>query len=62
MMNGFYGRMLVVDLTLEKSHIEPIKSSVLKTYLGGKGLGAYLLNKLNPKGILLPIRQGFFFA
>jgi len=47
-MNGFYGRILVVDLTEQSFHIEGIAEEVLKTFLGGKGLASYLLAKLNP--------------
>jgi aldehyde:ferredoxin oxidoreductase len=51
MMKGFYGRTLVVSLSEETSHVEPIPDEVLDTYLGGKGLASYLLYKLNPRGV-----------
>lgn len=50
-MNGFYGRILIVDLSKEKFIIEPIPDQILQTYLGGKGLASYLLYHLNPAGI-----------
>ena len=50
-MKGFYGRALVVSLSEETSHVEPIPDEVLDNYLGGKGLASYLLYKLNPRGV-----------
>ena len=47
-MNGFYGRILVVDLTDHSFHVEGIAEEVLERFLGGKGLASYLLAKLNP--------------
>ncbi|MGE5839910.1 MAG: aldehyde ferredoxin oxidoreductase family protein, partial [Deltaproteobacteria bacterium] len=47
-MNGFYGRMIRIDLTGRRFTIEPLAERVLARYLGGKGLAAYLLNELNP--------------
>lgn len=44
-MYGFYGKLLRVDLTKKVSSVEEIPSQVFKTYLGGKGLGSYLLLK-----------------
>jgi len=51
MMKGFYGRILVVSLSEETSHVEPIPDEVLDNYFGGKGLASYLLSKLNPQGV-----------
>lgn len=47
-MNGFYGRILVVDLTDHTFQVEGMAEEVLETFLGGKGLASYLLAKLNP--------------
>ncbi len=47
-MNGFYGRILTVDLTDHRFHVESIEGEVLERFLGGKGLASYLLAKLNP--------------
>ncbi|MTI84718.1 MAG: aldehyde:ferredoxin oxidoreductase [Firmicutes bacterium] len=44
-MFGFYGKLLRVNLSEEESLVEDISTEVLKTYLGGKGLGSYLLLK-----------------
>jgi aldehyde:ferredoxin oxidoreductase len=50
-MKGFFNRLLRVDLSKEKTSVEPIPESVLRSYLGGKGLGSYLLLKENPPHI-----------
>lgn len=47
-MNGFYGRILMVDLTDPAFAVESIAEEVLAKFLGGKGLASYLLAKLNP--------------
>jgi aldehyde:ferredoxin oxidoreductase len=47
-MNGFYGRILMVDLTDRSFAVESIAEEVLAKFLGGKGLASYLLAKLNP--------------
>ena len=50
-MEGFFNQLLRIDLTREKTSVEPIAQSVLQSYLGGKGLGSYLLLKENPPHI-----------
>ncbi|AER67273.1 Aldehyde ferredoxin oxidoreductase [Thermovirga lienii DSM 17291] len=45
-----YCRMLVVDLSMERSWVEEIEEEAIKKYIGGKGLGIYLLDKMLPKG------------
>jgi aldehyde:ferredoxin oxidoreductase len=50
-MKGFFNQLLRVDLSHQKSTVEPIPESVLRSYLGGKGLGSYLLLKENPPHI-----------
>ena len=42
-MDGFYGRILKVDLSEEKYSVEPVQDEILEKYLGGKGLASYLL-------------------
>ena len=41
-MNGFYGRILKVDLSEKKYSIKPVRDDILEKYLGGKGLASYL--------------------
>jgi len=50
-MKGFFNQLLRINLTYQKSTVEPIPESVLRSYLGGKGLGSYLLLKENPPRI-----------
>jgi len=50
-MDGFYGRILKVDLSEEKYSIEPVRDDIFEKYLGGKGLASYLLVELNPPGV-----------
>jgi aldehyde:ferredoxin oxidoreductase len=50
-MEGFFNQLLRIDLSNKKSIVEPIPDSILRTYLGGKGLGSYLLLKENPPHI-----------
>jgi len=47
-MKGFFNKLLRVNLTKKSIEIEPIPDEILKSYLGGKGLGSYLLFKENP--------------
>ncbi|AGL03825.1 aldehyde ferredoxin oxidoreductase family protein [Desulfoscipio gibsoniae] len=42
-MKGFYGKLLRVDLTGQTHSVEHIPDEVFQQYLGGKGLGSYLL-------------------
>jgi len=42
-MNGFYGKLLRINLTEQTVHEESIPEEVLRQYLGGKGLSAYYL-------------------
>ncbi len=50
-MNGFYGRILKVDLSEETYNIEAVGDEILEKYLGGKGLASHLLYELNPPGV-----------
>ena len=50
-MKGFFNQLLRIDLSKQKSTVEPIPESILRSYLGGKGLGSYLLLKENPRHI-----------
>ena len=47
-MNGFYGRILKVDLSQKNFKIDTLDDSIYEKYLGGKGLAAHLLYELNP--------------
>jgi len=41
-------RMLKVDLSKRTCHTEEIPARILKNYVGGRGLGSYLLYNLVP--------------
>ncbi len=47
-MRGFFNKLLRINLTNRKTEVESIPDSILQSYLGGKGLGSYLLFKENP--------------
>ena len=48
---GYNGRALVVDLTRQQSHWQTLDADVLRRFIGGTGLGAYLLYTHCPPGI-----------
>jgi len=50
-MQGFYKRILTVQLSDKTFTIEPISSDLLATCLGGKGLATHLLLERNPPGV-----------
>lgn len=47
---GFHGRVLFVDLSAKTHRVETIDGSVYRDYLGGYGLGAWLMWKHYPAG------------
>jgi aldehyde:ferredoxin oxidoreductase len=42
-MHGYHNRFLYIDLTAKTSEVKSFPESVLKTYIGGAGLGAKIL-------------------
>lgn len=50
-MHGFHGRYLRVDLASGRSETVPIPGSVLRRYLGGVGLGTWILHREAPPGV-----------
>ncbi len=44
-MHGWMGKILRVDLTTQRCSTETLDLKILKDYIGGRGLGAYFLNK-----------------
>jgi aldehyde:ferredoxin oxidoreductase len=50
-MKGFFNKILRINLKSKTFEEEIIPDSVYETYLGGKGLGIYLLMKENPPGV-----------
>ncbi len=70
MRNGYAGRLLDVDLTAGRVRPVEIDPSILKMYLGGRGLGTYLLwrelgdrwetiDPLGPENLLLVLTGPF---
>jgi aldehyde:ferredoxin oxidoreductase len=50
-MKGFFNKILRINLKAKTFEEETIPDTVYETYLGGKGLGTYLLMKENPPGV-----------
>ncbi len=48
---GTMGRILIADLTDGTTRFEHLDDDVYLTYLGGYGLGAYLLYRMQPPGV-----------
>jgi aldehyde:ferredoxin oxidoreductase len=47
---GYFGRALVIDATDGSAATLPLPDKVLRGYLGGAGLGTWLLHRLGPPG------------
>ena len=47
---GYFGRALVVDASTGTSHVLPLPDELLRSYIGGAGLGAWLIHHLGPPG------------
>jgi aldehyde:ferredoxin oxidoreductase len=47
---GYFGRALVIDLTTGHSSVATIEESVLRSHIGGAGLGAWLMHEHCPPG------------
>src|SRR4051794_41638250 len=48
---GYFGRALVVDLADASAERLGLPGDVLRAYIGGAGLGAWLLHRLAPPGV-----------
>jgi aldehyde:ferredoxin oxidoreductase len=48
---GYFGRVLVVDVSDGSTRTEPLPEQVLRDYIGGAGLGVWLLQHLAPPGV-----------
>ncbi len=49
-MYGFHNKIMVVDLTSQTFEVRIPDPEILAAYLGGRGLGSYLLYEENPPG------------
>ena len=50
-MYGYHGRTMVVDLTAQQVYWEALSEDVLRRFIGGIGLGTYLLYQHCPIGV-----------
>src|SRR3954464_10695836 len=48
---GYFGRALVVDVTDGAAEELPLDQKTLRRYVGGVGLGTYLMHRLAPRGV-----------
>ncbi len=48
---GYFGQALVVDVTAGTCETLPLPEQVLRGYVGGAGLGVWLLHRLGPPGV-----------
>src|SRR3954464_13902157 len=48
---GYFGRALVVDLADASAETLAVPAHVLRSYIGGAGLGAWLMHELAPAGV-----------
>ncbi len=48
---GYFGRALVVDAESATASTLPLSDELLRAYLGGAGLGAWLMHRLGPPGV-----------
>ncbi len=50
-MFGYHGRYLRIDATTAQAQVVPLSEGVLRQYVGGVGLAAYLLHRECPAGV-----------
>ncbi len=48
---GYFGRALVVDAGTAATAVLPLGDDVLRAYIGGAGLGTWLMHRLGPPGV-----------
>jgi aldehyde:ferredoxin oxidoreductase len=48
---GYFGRALVVDVGTGTGRVLPLPERVLRDYVGGAGLGTWLMHRLAPAGV-----------
>ncbi len=48
---GYFGRALVVDAGSAAASVLPLSDDVLRAYIGGASLGAWLMHRLGPPGV-----------
>lgn len=50
-MQGFYKRLLIIDLSNRSFRVDSLEDELLARYSGGKGLATHLMLELNPAGV-----------
>jgi hypothetical protein len=45
---GYFGRALIVDLDVGEGRAKPLSEEVLRSYIGGAGLGTWLMHECCP--------------
>src|SRR5438105_718732 len=50
-MHGYHGRYLRIDLTCRRADWLPLDEKTLRLFIGGSGLGTYLLHRECPAGV-----------
>ena len=50
-MYGYHGKVMLIELGEQSIRWEPLDETVLRRFLGGTGLGAYLLYTYSPPGV-----------
>src|SRR5437879_5426414 len=48
---GYFGKVLIVDLSTGSARTAAVDESVLRSYIGGAGLGTWLMHTYCPAGI-----------
>ncbi len=48
---GYFGKALIVDLSTGAGTVEPLHEPVLRSFIGGAGLGAWLMHQYCPSGV-----------
>jgi aldehyde:ferredoxin oxidoreductase len=48
---GYFGRALIADVSDGSASVLPLPDELLRAYLGGAGLGAWLMHRLAPPGV-----------
>ncbi|MDI3473639.1 MAG: aldehyde:ferredoxin oxidoreductase, partial [Thermotogaceae bacterium] len=56
-MKGYWGKIAEVDLSNRKVEFKEIEYDILKKYIGGRGLGAYLYTKYAPEIDVDPLSE-----
>ncbi len=48
---GYFGKALIVDLNTGRTEVKYLSESVLRSFIGGAGLGAWLMHECSPPGV-----------